>query len=79
MSANVQAIVTQIENELMSTTVSYPTWKKNVKAGKYNPKNGSTTAWGRAFALLSQVPAASGDITTTSKIAGTVKDKSKGS
>jgi hypothetical protein len=45
----------QVEAALKATTVSYPTWKRNVAAGKYNPKDGSGTQWGKAFAGLEQI------------------------
>lgn len=40
---------------LEKTTVSYPEWKKRLAAGRYNPKDGSTTEWGKAFNYLKQI------------------------
>ena len=37
------------------TTISYPEWQKRVAAGRYTPKDGSGTEWGKAFAALSQI------------------------
>ena len=40
---------------LKRTTISYPEWQKRVAAGRYNPKDGSTTEWGKAFNSLAQI------------------------
>lgn len=42
-------------SHLKASTVSYPTFQANVKAGKYTPKDGSSTEWGQAFSLLAQI------------------------
>lgn len=41
--------------QLKKTTSSYAVWAKNVKTGKYNPQDGSQTAWGKALDLLAQI------------------------
>lgn len=43
------------EQALRRTTVSYPEWVKRVNAGRYTPKDGSSTEWGKAFAALAQI------------------------
>jgi hypothetical protein len=43
------------EAALKRTTVSYPEWVKRKNAGRYNPKDGSTTEWGKAFTHLAQI------------------------
>ena len=40
---------------LKRTTVTYPEWERRVKAGRYNPPDGSTTEWGKAFTNLAQI------------------------
>jgi hypothetical protein len=40
---------------LKATTISYPEWVKRVNAGRYTPKDGSGTQWGKAFAALEQI------------------------
>lgn len=40
---------------LTRTTVSYPEWKKRVDTGRYTPRDGSATEWGKAFAALAQI------------------------
>lgn len=40
---------------LQATTISYPDWQRRVKAGKYTPKDGSGTEWGKAFAAFGQI------------------------
>jgi hypothetical protein len=42
---------------LRKTTISFPAWEKNVKAGKYNPKDGSATEWGIALNAFAQIGA----------------------
>src|ERR1051326_9144398 len=46
---------------LKGTTVSYPTWQKNVAAGKY--KDPSVTQWGVAFDKLAQIGQAAPPVT----------------
>lgn len=40
---------------IKATTISYAEWAKRVKTGKYSPKDGSGTEWGKALASLSQI------------------------
>ena len=40
---------------LKATSVTYPVWAKLLAAGAYNPKDGSATNWGKAFAALAQI------------------------
>ena len=40
---------------LEATTITYPAWVKKVADGKYSPKDGSGTYWGKAFAALAQI------------------------
>lgn len=42
---------------LKQTTISYPDWLQRVKAGKYNPPDGSGTNWGKALAAFAQIGA----------------------
>ena len=48
-------LAAQAEAHLRRTTVSFPEWQRRVAAGKYTPKDGSTTEWGKAFATLAQI------------------------
>ena len=48
-------LANEVDSLLRKTTISYPQWQQNVKAGKYTPKDGSTTAWGQAFNVLTQI------------------------
>src|SRR5688572_22380375 len=48
-------LAAQAEASLRRTTVSYPEWQRRVAAGKYTPKDGSATEWGKAFAALAQI------------------------
>lgn len=43
---------------LKRTTVSYPEWLKRVNAGRYTPRDGSGTEWGKAFASLALIETA---------------------
>lgn len=45
----------QVKAHLLKTTISYPQYKANVAAGKYTPKDGSTTEWGQALAILATI------------------------
>lgn len=48
------SVADQVAAQLKATTISYPTWARNVSQGRYvNPS--VTTAWGRAFALLATI------------------------
>jgi hypothetical protein len=42
----------QAERHLKATTVSYPEWLRRVAAGRYTPKDGSMTEWGKALTTL---------------------------
>jgi hypothetical protein len=45
----------QAERHLKATTVSYPEWLRRVATGRYTPKDGSMTEWGKAFTTLEQI------------------------
>lgn len=40
---------------LKKTQISYPQYERLLKAGSFKPKDGSTTEWGKALLLLSQI------------------------
>lgn len=40
---------------LKAAKVTYAQYERLLKAGSYRPKDGSTTEWGKALALLNQV------------------------
>lgn len=48
-------IIDGIVSNLSGTTVTHAAFKKAVAAGKYNPKDGSGTQWGKALAGLEQL------------------------
>ena len=50
-----QQLAAQATAALKATTITYAQWVKNVAAGKYNPRDGSTTQWGIALAALPKI------------------------
>lgn len=59
-----QQLRDQAVTHLEATTISYPEYARRVKAGRYTPKDGSATEWGKAFTSLAKIgvaPAAIGN------------------
>lgn len=59
------AKLAQAEDFLKNATVTYSTWLKYVRQGRYIPADGSATNWGRALTLIEDVRTSLQTTTTT--------------